>query len=86
MAKLGQALGQLRAVGASLSVYAHVETVADVHQLAEMAGAAVEHQWMAGGRVLESFSVDVDGHRVTVQASRPPVPSDFDALNPVVRA
>lgn len=86
MGKIEQALRQLRAVGARLSVYAHVETVADVHQLAAMAEVTVERQWMVGGRVLESFSLELDGGRVTVQASRPPVPSDFDALDPAVRA
>lgn len=86
MAKVEQAVRHLRAVGARLSVYAHVETVADVHQLAEMSGAIVERQWMVGGRVLESFTIELDGSRITVQASRPPVPSDFDALEPAVRA
>jgi hypothetical protein len=86
MEKLGQALGQLRAVGAHVTVIGNVRTVAEVRELAVMAGEAVKLQWLTDGRILEWFKLIVDGAEVTVQAARPAGPVDFELLNPAVRS
>lgn len=86
MAKIEHALNHLRAVGALVTLTGEVETVADVHQLAAMTGATVQRRWLVGGRVMEWYQLIIDGAIVVVQAARPAVPSDFDALDPAVRA
>jgi hypothetical protein len=57
MAKLEQALGQLRAVGARLRLSGVVETVDQVRELALMAGAVVQVELTIDRRAREWFEM-----------------------------
>lgn len=81
MAKLEQAINQLRAVGARVRVSGFIfEGVDQLRELALLAGSVVQVEWTMDRRIREWFAVDIDGVLVEVQAMRAPVAADFQEL------